>query len=62
MNQTVRKGEFPEAATQSPVIQKDESGTKVKHYRGFVAGVFSGITKLSGTYLHPICGYPTNIY
>jgi len=32
----------------APALKKDN-----KNYKGFVAGVFSGIAKLSGTSIHP---------
>jgi solute carrier family 25 carnitine/acylcarnitine transporter 20/29 len=40
---------LPKAHLESvpATTRNDETSNKVKHYRGFVAGVFSGITKLS---------------
>lgn len=46
MSATVMKtGEKP---AMSAVVDPAEPHNKPKHYRGFVAGVFSGIAKLSG--------------
>lgn len=46
MSATVMKtGEKPAA---SAVVDPAEPHNKPKYYRGFVAGVFSGIAKLSG--------------
>jgi solute carrier family 25 carnitine/acylcarnitine transporter 20/29 len=48
MSATVMKtGEKPAA---SAVVDPAEPHNSPKYYRGFVAGVFSGIAKLSGTH------------
>lgn len=52
MSATVMKtGEKPAA---SAVVDPAEPHNKPKYYRGFVAGVFSGIAKLSGTHVLPL--------
>jgi hypothetical protein len=45
----MKTGEKPAA---SAVVDPAEPHNSPKYYRGFVAGVFSGIAKLSGTYSH----------
>jgi solute carrier family 25 carnitine/acylcarnitine transporter 20/29 len=50
MSATVMKtGEKPAA---SAVVDPAEPHNSPKYYRGFVGGVFSGIAKLSGTYIY----------
>ena len=50
MSATVMKTGEKSAAT-ALIATSEEPQKSPKHYRGFVAGVFSGIAKLSGTAL-----------
>lgn len=47
MSASAMKSEVPADLTNVPEKKNDKSP---KNYRGFVAGVFSGIAKLSGTW------------
>ena len=48
-------------AATALIATSDEPKKSPKHYRGFVAGVFSGIAKLSGKlFLSSICVNMTN--
>jgi solute carrier family 25 carnitine/acylcarnitine transporter 20/29 len=49
MATTIMKPSDSKPAATALVATADEPRKNPKHYRGFVAGVFSGIAKLSGT-------------
>jgi solute carrier family 25 carnitine/acylcarnitine transporter 20/29 len=49
MATTVLKPGDSKPASTALIATSDEPRKSPKHYRGFVAGVFSGIAKLSGT-------------
>jgi hypothetical protein len=45
----LREGNLPPVASQSPPSTKAKASSK-RDYKGFVAGVFSGIAKLTGEF------------
>jgi len=49
MSQTVKDSNPSPAVEHHEVLTKDRASKPVDNYKGFVAGVFSGIAKLSGT-------------
>lgn len=58
MPATAVKSEVPPGLVDAPERSRPEKSPK--NYRGFVAGVFSGIAKLSGAHLLPSFWFHTN--
>ena len=54
MSATIKDAAAAQRSGGQEVIVREDKPVNGKNYKGFVAGVFSGIAKLSGEY----CTYP----